>query len=550
MSHQPTTTDFDKFTTYKITTGQTVKRTSTTESHDDESKKLKLEKSGSVLNSNAAGAAISNTQHGTHIINANNVMTAAQDLNAKKLKSRKLLNETNASTGYSLIVEDATTNSMAMSEESCESSGKTYGTNAGGEELMFIRKQVSSKMETGGGGGGGSSLSNDGCMEERIIHIEGDPSGNTATSYLTAMSTKPPPKRLQIGMAEAKKSLGDSIDLKLITTTDGQGGNKISVVGGGGGDKKPEQILISASNTTINPQNTFTYSRVCSVSNVTGPGGESVNLKSLQGAVKNQSLMVSSKKLLPEVTQTTAKVSIGNTTISVPLLKPLNSTQIIQTSGSSGSNPGGSGDGTKSVIHTIQTGSNQSPQTQLSKILNIKRGQKGNQPTFVSLSQLQIKPVSSAKIVQAKVVSKKIPLHIQAVQGNKTTLLQQTSGVVTITSTKPDNHPLQHQQQQTVQGHIIPSPQKKPQQQQQLSFVKELPPGAIIKTSSTSTSSTANTEDSNTGSANTPSSVLSTEQTGSSSVTTGKREKLILIEKIFLFFLKKTVKKNIDEKII
>lgn len=434
MSHQPSTADFDKFTTFKITTGQTVKRTSN-ESHDDESKKLKLEKSGSVL-TNVAGAA----NPATHLITSNNVMVAAAaEINSKKLKSRMKLSETSASTtttasssaaaGYSLIVEDATTTGT-MSEESCESGGKTFTTTStAGEELMFIRKHVTNKNDTSAG-----NLNNDGCVDERIIHIEGDPGGNAGTSYLTAMSTKPPPKRLQIGMAEAKKSLGDSIDLKLITTSEGQGTSKISMVAG---DKKTEQILISASNTTINPQNTFTYSRVCSVSNVSGQTGEPVNIKSLQGAVKNQSLMVSSKKLLPEVTQTTAKVSIGNTTISVPLLKPLSSTQIIQT-GSGNSGQGGSAEGTKSVIHTIQTGGNPSSQTQLSKILNIKRGQKVTQPTYVSFSQLQIKPVSTAKIVQAKVVSKKIPLQIQAVQTNKSTLLQQTSGVVTITSTKPD----------------------------------------------------------------------------------------------------------------
>lgn len=54
------------------------------------------------------------------------------------------------------------------------------------------------------------------------------------------------------------------------------------------------------------------------------------------------------------------------------------------------------------------------------------------------------------------------------------------------------------QQQQTIQGHILPSPQKK----QQLSFVKEIPTGAIIKTTSTANiedATSSNTANNSTG---------------------------------------------------
>ncbi|XP_075164863.1 uncharacterized protein LOC142237437 [Haematobia irritans] len=449
MSHTPSHTN-------------AMKRSSN-EPHDDESKKFRLEKSGSsnILATNVSSSLIS--------------IGTTSDIATKKIKGRKMISGDIGTPGthqqqYQLIIEDSASTG-AFSEESCggmENNTKTYSSSGGGEEMVLIRKQVPGKAND----------CNDVTMEERIIHFEGDPGGgSTASTFMTSMSNKTS-KRLQIGMNEAtKKSFGDGIDVKLISTSgDSQGSGKFSMMAAG--EKKPEQqILLTASSTSINPQNTFTYSRVCSVGNVTGPGGETVSLKSLQsGPVKNQSLVVSSKKLLPEVTQTTAKVSIGNTTISVPLLKPLNSSQIIHQTGSNSSTQVGSADGTKSVIHTIQTNTSQSPQTQLSKILNIKRGHKMSQPTFVSLSQLQIKPVSSAKIVQAKVVSKKIPLQFQTVQANKTTMLQQTSGVVTITSTKSD---LQQGSQTQMSGQVQ-SPQKK----QQLNFVKDLPSGAIIKTSS------------------------------------------------------------------
>ncbi|XP_061401272.1 histone-lysine N-methyltransferase trr [Musca vetustissima] len=478
MSH-PSTTDFDKYGgTFKVTATNTIKRTSN-ESHDDENKKLRLEKSGS---SNILATSVSASQQST-----NNIITigCGPDSVTKKLKTRKLIsgdgNTTSQHHQYQLIVEDSV-GAGAFSEESCggtDSTAKVYSTSGSGEDMLLIRKQAPTTAKV--------NESSDVGVEERVVHIEGDPGGTASSTYIAGISGKQTPKRLQIGIADApKKSFGDGIDLKLITTnSDVPGSGKIQMLSGG--DKKTEQLLLSVSSTSSSPQNTFTYSRVCSVSNVTGPTGESMNLKNLQGAtVKNQSLVVSSKKLLPEVTQTTAKVSIGNTTISVPLLKPLSTSQIIHQGGVNTSTQSGPTESSKSVIHTIQTSSGQSPQAQLSKFLNIKRGQKGNQPTYVSLSQLQIKPVSSAKIVQAKVVSKKIPLQFQTVQHNKSTLLQQTSGVVTITSNKTDLQQIQQQSSSILQGQS-PSPHKK----QQHTLVKELTPVSIIK----STTSNSSTED-------------------------------------------------------
>lgn len=460
MSHQPTTTDFDKYGgTFKVTASNTIKRSSN-ESHDDESKKMRLEKSGSS-NILATSANVPQQASGGVI-----AIGSGPDSTTKKLKTRKIISGDNSVTAqhqqYQLIVEDSAS-AGAFSEESCggaENSAKLYSTSGGGgEEMLLIRKQtpVSNKL----------SENNDVGVEERVVHIEGDPGGTASSSYITGISGKQTPKRLQIGIAEAaKKSFGDGIDLKLITTNcDLSASGKIQMLSGT--DKKPEQLLLAVSSTSNSPQNTFTYSRVCSVSNVGGPTGESMNIKSLQGAtIKNQSLVVSSKKLLPE-----AKVSIGNTTISVPLLKPLSS-------------PQSSSESSKSVIHTIQTSAGQSPQAQLSKFLNIKRGQKGSQTTYVSLSQLQIKPVSSAKIVQAKVVSKKIPLQFQTVQQNKPTLLQQSSGVVTITSNKTD---LQQIPQQSTS--VLQSQSSSPHKKQQHALVKEMTPGSILKSSPSNSNS-------------------------------------------------------------
>lgn len=74
----------------------------------------------------------------------------------------------------------------------------------------------------------------------------------------------------------------------------------------------------------------------------------------------------------------TAKVSIGNTTISVPLLKPLNFRRIVTNDG-------------KSVSNIVR------------KVINI-RGNKIKAPAIVQLSQVQLNPKINSKIVQATLV--------------------------------------------------------------------------------------------------------------------------------------------------
>ncbi|XP_054736532.1 histone-lysine N-methyltransferase trr isoform X1 [Anastrepha obliqua] len=189
---------------------------------------------------------------------------------------------------------------------------------------------------------------------------------------------------------------------------------------------------IVASSANIMRQGTVTYTRITTAGTIsTGlPSNATVlNRMNISPTLKNQQVMVTTKKLASEVTQTTAKVSIGNTTISVPLLKPLNSTQLMH--------PANSGHcelQKQSQTTTATSAQPLSTQTQinLSKILNAKRGHKGSHPTIVSLSQLQIKPVSTTKLVQTKVFSKKLP----QVQCTATTNSQPNSGLVTIAVSK------------------------------------------------------------------------------------------------------------------
>ncbi|KAL9913079.1 trithorax-related isoform 1-T1 [Glossina fuscipes fuscipes] len=436
MSYQ---TDSEAF---KIS-ASAVKRQGNDLQCDDEVKKFKLEKSANAM-------LIPVTQAQTII--CNNIFNTSNLGNKKNFKSRKQAIETsNVSSGYHLLLDETT-----LSEESTESICTKNFSSVNSDELMMIRKQGNLKDNSCG-------INVDFTGEERIMHAEGEKT-LTSSSLINNLNSKTPVKRLHLGVSETKKALGEGIDVKVISN---EQSGKVSVVN----DKKNDQALLSATSGATTPQNTFTYSRVCTVSNVTtGTTVDHLSMKSLQGAVKNQSLMVTSKKIPPEVTQTqtTAKVSIGNTTISVPLLKPMNPTQIIQ------ANTSASTEATKSVLHTLQAGSG--PSAQFSKILNIKRGQKVTHPTYLSLAQVQIKPITQAKIVQAKVVSKKIPSHMQAIQNTKTSLIQQISGVVTITSSKQDQTS-QLQQQRSI-NQILPSTLNKPQ----LSFVKEISSGTVIKT--------------------------------------------------------------------
>ncbi|XP_067626890.1 histone-lysine N-methyltransferase trr isoform X2 [Eurosta solidaginis] len=189
---------------------------------------------------------------------------------------------------------------------------------------------------------------------------------------------------------------------------------------------------IVASGTNVMRQGALTYTRITTASTVStglSTNATVLNRMNITPNMKNQQVMVTTKKHGTEVTQTTAKVSIGNTTISVPLLKPLNSPQLMH--------PGGTGLSDlqkQSQATTAVTSQPLSSQTQinLSKILNAKRGHKGSHPTIVSLSQLQIKPVSATKLVQSKVFSKKLP----QVQCTVTTNAPSSSGLVTIAVSK------------------------------------------------------------------------------------------------------------------
>ncbi|XP_036230155.2 histone-lysine N-methyltransferase trr-like [Bactrocera oleae] len=189
---------------------------------------------------------------------------------------------------------------------------------------------------------------------------------------------------------------------------------------------------VVASGGNILRPSTVTYTRITTASTISAglPQNATVlNRRNISPNLKNQQVMTTSKKLASEVTQTTAKVSIGNTTISVPLLKPLNSSQHVH-QGSTGSS-----EIQKQSQANTQTASQQlSSQTQinLSKILTTKQGYKGSHPTIVSLSQLQIKPVSTTKLVQTKVFGKKLP----QLQCSVATNSQPNSGLVTIAVSK------------------------------------------------------------------------------------------------------------------
>ncbi|XP_016982418.1 histone-lysine N-methyltransferase trr isoform X2 [Drosophila rhopaloa] len=193
--------------------------------------------------------------------------------------------------------------------------------------------------------------------------------------------------------------------------------------------------------------------------NTTATGSQTpttlLNRVNLPTKMKTQ-LVVNAKKLT-EVTQTTAKVSIGNKTISVPLLKPLmsgaataggativESKQLLQQGGQvttvmSAAQPGGG----QQVHQHVHTHANPHAHHSFTKL--IKRVPK-NSGTIVSFSGLQIKPATT-KIVATKVVGKKMSLQLQQQlqQQQLQQQLQVTSGaglapptgIVTITTANP-----------------------------------------------------------------------------------------------------------------
>ncbi|EDW43885.1 GM18942 [Drosophila sechellia] len=178
-----------------------------------------------------------------------------------------------------------------------------------------------------------------------------------------------------------------------------------------------------------------------------------LNRVNLHPKMKTQ-LVVNAKKL-SEVTQTTAKVSIGNKTISVPLLKPLMSASGAATAGGATIVESKQLLQSGGQVTTVMSASQQSGGQQVHPHVHshahhnftklIKRGPK-NSGTIVSFSGLQIKPANT-KIVATKVVSKKmlqLQQHQQQIQQQQQ--LQVTSGgglapptgsIVTITTTNP-----------------------------------------------------------------------------------------------------------------
>ncbi|XP_017054712.2 LOW QUALITY PROTEIN: histone-lysine N-methyltransferase trr [Drosophila ficusphila] len=175
-----------------------------------------------------------------------------------------------------------------------------------------------------------------------------------------------------------------------------------------------------------------------------------LNRMNLHPKVKTQ-LVVNAKKL-SEVTQTTAKVSIGNKTISVPLLKPLinasgpataggativESKQLLQSGGQMSTVMSAAQSGGGQQVHHPGVHTHAHPNAHHFTKL-IKRVPK-NPGTIVSFSGLQIKPATT-KIVATKMVSKKMSLQLQQQQLQVTSgggLAPPTGSIVTITTTNP-----------------------------------------------------------------------------------------------------------------
>ncbi|XP_055386295.1 putative uncharacterized protein DDB_G0282133 [Condylostylus longicornis] len=98
-------------------------------------------------------------------------------------------------------------------------------------------------------------------------------------------------------------------------------------------------------------------------------------------------------KIIPGVIPNTAKVSIGNTTISVPLLKNM---ALLN-----------------NAAYVDKTSISNATATQKSRILNHSSQQKINAPKIVSVSQL-VNPSTSSNIMQATIISKNLKIDKKA----------------------------------------------------------------------------------------------------------------------------------------
>ncbi|XP_068159728.1 histone-lysine N-methyltransferase trr isoform X2 [Drosophila tropicalis] len=285
-------------------------------------------------------------------------------------------------------------------------------------------------------------------------------------------------------VSSSSSSSSSTASVISIEPTGGGGGGG---PGGGGGTDLPEQpnkfdplehvttaasgasIILNTNNGTIMTTTTSNQKpgqTNYNLFNATSQTPTLLNRVNLHSKLKGQPLMMNAKKLA-EVTQTTAKVSIGNKTISVPLLKPL-----ITASAAGGATiveskpiqqlPIGGQIVTTTTGQSQQTQQQQQQQTQhINYTKLLKRGPK-NPTTIVSFSGLQIKPANT-KIVTAKVVSKKMSLQyqqqhqqqqqqqqqlqIQQQQQSTGSLAPPTGSIVTITTTNPNQTYTMVQQQ-------------------------------------------------------------------------------------------------------
>ncbi|EDV38439.1 uncharacterized protein Dana_GF19475, isoform A [Drosophila ananassae] len=306
---------------------------------------------------------------------------------------------------------------------------------------------------------------------------EAGSSSSSSSSTASILSLEPSGSGQDPGDSQP---VGKTEDLDFVLMPAASADNSTASVSSGGGSSSgiASTIILNANNggtttttgvagttTTILTQKAgqanFNIFNATTATGSQTPTTTILNRMNLQSKMKTTQLVVNAKKL-SEVTQTTAKVSIGNKTISVPLLKPLMSASGVATAGgativeSKQLLQAAGGQVTANAVVSAagvaagqQVHAHGHPQArQHHNFTNlIKRGPK-NPATIVSFSGLQIKPATT-KIVAAKVVSKKMSLQLQQQQLQQQHTQQQlqvtsgaslapaTGSIVTITTTNP-----------------------------------------------------------------------------------------------------------------
>ncbi|EDW78347.2 uncharacterized protein Dwil_GK16377 [Drosophila willistoni] len=334
---------------------------------------------------------------------------------------------------------------------------------------------------------GSSTATN--TTEMSAIKQEEVAEGNQKQNFIS-FTKKEAASSVAVTASAVSSSSSSSSSTASVISIEPSGGGGGGGPGGGGGTDLPEQsnkfdplehvtttasgtsIILNTNNGTIMTTTTTNQKpgqTNYNLFNATSQTPTLLNRVNLHSKLKGQPLMMNAKKLA-EVTQTTAKVSIGNKTISVPLLKPL-----ITASAAGGATiveskpmqqlPIGGQIVTTTTGPSQQTQQSQQQQQQQTQHINytklLKRGPK-NPTTIVSFSGLQIKPANT-KIVTAKVVSKKMSLQYQQqhqqqqqqqqqqlqIQQQQSTgsLAPPTGSIVTITTTNPNQTYTMVQQQ-------------------------------------------------------------------------------------------------------